>query len=243
MVARKLIARNLDVPSLIRSRGLQPPPSPSFGRHVDPSRPMGSRQRVLFVAEAVSLAHMARAVALAQSLDQTRYDIHLACDPRYAKLFQPLSFPIHPIASLAGGEFQDRLAKGNPLYSVPEVRRYVKEDLRVIASLDPAVVIGDFRLSLSISARAAGVPYMTVTNAHWSPYARPRFIVPELAIATRFGPRLGQALFNLMRPVAFVHHAWAVNKVRREYGLPAMGYSLSRIFTEADQTVYALFRP
>jgi UDP:flavonoid glycosyltransferase YjiC (YdhE family) len=239
MVARKLIARNLDVPALIRSRRPQSPPSPSFGHHVDSSRPMGSRRRILFVAEAVSLAHMARAVALAQSLDQNRYDIHLACDPRYVELFQPLSFPIHPIVSLAGGEFQDRLAKGNPLYTVSEMRRYVKEDLRVIASLDPAVVIGDFRLSLSISARAAGLPYMTVTNAHWSPYARPRFIVPELAIATKFGPRLGQALFNLMRPVAFAHHAWAANKVRREYGLPAMGYSLSRIFTEADQTVYA----
>lgn len=239
MVARKLIARNLDLPSLIRSRRPQPPPSPSFGRHADSSRPMGSRRRVLFFAEAVSLAHVARAVALAQSLDQSRYDIHLVCDPRYSKLFQPLSFPVHPICSLAGDEFQERLAKGNPLYTVSEMRRYVKDDLRVIASLDPAVVIGDFRLSLSISARASGVPYMSVTNAHWSPYARPQFIVPELAIATRFGPRLGQALFNLVRPVAFAHHAWALNKVRRQYGLSAVGYSLSRIFTEADQTVYA----
>jgi UDP:flavonoid glycosyltransferase YjiC (YdhE family) len=239
MVARKLIARNLDVPALIRSRRSYSPPAASDVRQPHSARPAESRRRILFFAEAVSLAHVARAVALAQSLDQSRYEIHLACDQRYANLFQQPSFSIHPIRSLASGEFQNRLAKGDPLYTVPEVRSYVKEDLQVIASVNPAVVIGDFRLSLSISARIAGVPYMTVTNAHWSPYARPQFIVPELAITTRFGPRLGQRLFNLMRPAVFVHHAWAVNKVRREYGLPAVGYSLPWIFTEADQTLYA----
>ncbi|HET6675233.1 MAG TPA: glycosyltransferase [Nitrospiraceae bacterium] len=239
MVARKLISRNLDVPALIRSRRSQPPPPARRVDLVDSPRTMESRRRLLFVAEAVSLAHIARTVALAQSLDRTRYDIHLACDPRRMNVFGQLCFSIHPIRSLDGGEFQDRLAKGNPLHTLAEVRDSVKEDLRIIAAVDPAAVIGDFRLSLSISARAAEVPYMTVTNAHWSPYARPHFIVPELAIASRFGPRLGQALFSLIRPAVFAHHAWAANKVRREYGFPAVGYSLSRVFTEADQTVYA----
>jgi UDP:flavonoid glycosyltransferase YjiC (YdhE family) len=90
-----------------------------------------------------------------------------------------------------------------------------------------------------VSARAAGVPYMTLTNAHWSPYARPRVLVPELTLTKRFGPRVGQALFSLIRPLVFAQHAMALNKVRREYGLSSVGHSLSRIFTEADHTLYA----
>jgi UDP:flavonoid glycosyltransferase YjiC (YdhE family) len=239
MVARKLLARRLDLPALIRSRRPQPAPAAAVIHDADAHPPMEPRRRLLFFAEAVSLAHVARAVALAQSLDRTRYEIHLACDGRYRSLFEGLPFPVHSIRSIGSDQFQDRLMKGDPLYSVSEVREYAKEDLRVIASVNPSVVVSDFRLSLSISARAAGIPFITVTNAHWSPYARPRFIVPELAITARFGPRAGQVLFNLMRPFVFAHHARALNKVRREYGLPPVGYSLPQMFADADQTVYA----
>ena len=197
------------------------------------------RRLILFVAEAVSLAHVARAVALAQTLDPNRYDVHLACDRRYLSLFKDLPAAVHAIRSMESEQFQDRLLKGNPLYTTQEVRSYVKEDLQLLAVLTPDAVVGDFRLSLSISARVACVPYLTVTNAYWSPYARSRFIVPELAITERFGPRLGQTLFNLMRPAVFAHHAYALNKVRREYGLPSIGYTLPQVFTEADETLYA----
>jgi UDP:flavonoid glycosyltransferase YjiC (YdhE family) len=90
-----------------------------------------------------------------------------------------------------------------------------------------------------VSARLAGVPYVTVTNAHWSPYARPRYLVPELPITERFGPRVAQALFNLIRPVVFAQHAYALNRVRRDYGLPAVDYDLAHMFSEADYTLYA----
>ena len=47
--------------------------------------------------------------------------------------------------------------------------RYVEEDLRLIDSFRPDVVVGDFRVSLAISARKARIPYVNVTNAYWSP--------------------------------------------------------------------------
>jgi UDP:flavonoid glycosyltransferase YjiC (YdhE family) len=50
---------------------------------------------------------------------------------------------------------------------------------------------------------------------------------------------VGQVLFTLMRPVVFAHHTWALNKVRRDYGLPSVGYSLPHVFTDADETLYA----
>ena len=39
---------------------------------------VGTKPRILFLAEAVTLAHVARAVALARSLDPDQYGVHLA---------------------------------------------------------------------------------------------------------------------------------------------------------------------
>ena len=197
------------------------------------------RSRVLFLVESVTLAHPARAVTLAQSLDPALYEVRLVCDPRYMTLFDEFGFPVHPIRSIKSNVFHDRLANGDPPYTTEDLRQYVQEDLRVMTEWEPDLVIGDFRLSLSVSARLASVPYVTVTNAHWSPYARPHFLVPELPITERFGPRLAQLMFNLIRPVVFAQHAYALNKVRRDYGLPAVRADLAHTFSEADYTLYA----
>jgi UDP:flavonoid glycosyltransferase YjiC (YdhE family) len=53
------------------------------------------------------------------------------------------------------------------------------------------------------------------------------------------GVRLGQILFNLARPIAFAHHAQALNTVRREHGLPSLGHDLRQTYTYADHTLYA----
>ena len=201
--------------------------------------PQAKRPRVLFMAEAVTLAHVARAVALARSLDQDRYEVHLACDRRYHHLFESVPALVHPIRTISSRQFQDRLRLGDPLYRRDELHRYVEDDLRLLAELNPDAVVGDFRLSLSVSARVAAVPYLTVTNAHWSPFAHQHFVVPELAITDRFGPRIAQALFTVMRPFVFAQQAYALNRVRRDYGLPALGYSLPHQFTDADVTLYA----
>lgn len=201
--------------------------------------PTPPRARILFMAEAVTLAHVARAVALARHLNPDRYEIHLACDRRYHHLFESVPAIVHPIRTISSRQFQDRLRRGDPLYSTEELHQYVEDDLRVLTRLSPDAVVGDFRLSLSVSARAAAVPYLTVTNAHWSPFAHQHFVVPELAITDRFGPRIGQALFTVMRPFVFAQQAYALNQVRRDYGLPALTYSLPHQFTDADVTLYA----
>ena len=67
------------------------------------------------------------------------------------------------------------------------LRAYVDDDLALLEAVRPDVVIGDFRLSLSVSARVAGIPYVNVTNAYWSPYARPHFEVPNLALTRLVG--------------------------------------------------------
>lgn len=201
--------------------------------------PSTPRRRILFFAEAVTLAHVARPLALAGGLDPTRYEVVLATAPRYESLYRDAAVKVRPIESVTGGQFLDALAKGRPLYDTATLRRYVREDLDVIREVRPDLVVGDFRLSLSVSARLSGVPYLGITNAYWSPYARQRFPLPELPVVRWVGLSAAETLFRVARPLAFALHTGPLNRLRREHGLKSLGLDLRRVYTDADHVLYA----
>ena len=153
-------------------------PQPGEGR---------GKLRVLFFAEAVTLAHVTRPVVLARGLDPARFEVTLASEPRYHTLWREPRVAVRPIHSIPAERFLEALARGRPLYDVDTLRAYVREDLEVIRDTAPDVVVGDFRLSLSVSARVAKVPYLAIVNAYWSPYAHRRFPMPELPITKTIG--------------------------------------------------------
>jgi UDP:flavonoid glycosyltransferase YjiC (YdhE family) len=194
---------------------------------------------VLLVAEAVTLAHFARIVTLAKALDPDRYEVVVASDPRYLNLETPLDCAFHPIRSIPSAEFAQALAKGQPLYNVETLTRYVEDDLELLDRVQPDLVIGDFRLSLSVSAPLRHIPYAAVVNAYWSPYADTKYPVPDLPMTRILGVALGQKLFDLARPVAFAMHARPLNRVRRKFGLPPLGPDLRSAYTWGDFTLYA----
>jgi UDP:flavonoid glycosyltransferase YjiC (YdhE family) len=201
----------------------------------------GGRPRILFVSEAVTLAHIARPIALAQVLDPAHYEVVLAADPRYRALLGDLAMPVRAIRTIPSESFLEALTQGRPLYDATTLRGYVREDLEVIEETAPDVIVGDFRLSLNVSARVAGVPYLAITNVYWSPYARMRYPMPELPLTKWVGIPLAGMLFGALRPWAFAIHSVPLNRIRREYGLASLGFDLRRIYTEADQTLYADF--
>jgi UDP:flavonoid glycosyltransferase YjiC (YdhE family) len=201
---------------------------------------MQPRPTILFVADAVTLAHVARPCALAKQLNRARFSVVLACDPRYQNLLRSLDFPTRPLASISSERFLHAAATGRPLYDTPTLRSYVRDDLALLESVQPAAVVGDHRLSLSVSARVAGVPYLGVINAYWSPYTVSRPLpVPDLPINRWLGTRLAQSMFRLAWPFASAWHTVPLNRVRHAYGLPSLGRDWFRAYTDADHTLYA----
>ncbi|MDP1720349.1 MAG: glycosyltransferase [Candidatus Nanopelagicaceae bacterium] len=201
---------------------------------------MDSPKRVLFFAEAVTLAHVARPVALARGLDPARYEVVMACDSRYQHFLERESWQTQPLHSISSYQFLQALARGNPVYDTATLRGYVREDIKLIEQIKPDLIVGDFRLSLSVSARLVGIPYTAITNAYWSPhYAHKGFPLPVLPM-TRFLPLpVAEMLFRLARPLAFGLHCIPLNRVRQENGLPSLGTDLRRVYTDADCTLYA----
>ncbi len=194
---------------------------------------------ILLVAEAVTLAHFARIVALAKALDGDRYEVVVASDLRYTDLESPLGSAFQPIRSIPSADFAQALARGKPLYSAETLGRYVEDDLALLDRVKPDLVVGDFRLSLAVSAPLRRIPYAAVVNAYWSPYANIAYPVPDLPMTRILGVAAAQKLFDLARPVAFALHARPLNRVRRRYGLPSLGSDLRTVYSWGDYTLYA----
>ena len=198
-----------------------------------------TRRRILFFAEAVTLAHVARPEALARSLDPSDWEVRLASDSRFARAIGTLPFPTEPVWTSSPERFRRAIESGSPIYDFASLDRYVEEDLRLIDSFRPDVVVGDFRISLAISARKAGVPYVNITNAYWSPYAKIRHVVPEITLARVFPLGLAQPVFDLFRGAGYAVHALPVNRIRRKYGLKPLPLDFRWAIVEADVTLYA----
>jgi UDP:flavonoid glycosyltransferase YjiC (YdhE family) len=198
-----------------------------------------TRKKILFVAEAVTLAHVGRLLALAHTLERQRYDVHFACAPGYDMFFKGSDVSIWNVNSISSAQFLAALAKGKPVYDADTLAQYVLDDLRLLQAVRPDVVIGDFRLSLSVSARVERLPYVGVINAYWSPYVAQRYRVPAIPLSRMLPIALADGLFNLARPLAFALHSMPLNRVRRAYQMPSLGHDLRRIYTDADHVLYA----
>ncbi len=196
------------------------------------------RCRVLFFAEAVTLAHVARPRVLAAALDPDRFDVQLAVAPRFEGALSGLTLRRWSLASIEPDRFLRSLARGTPLYDSATLERYVADDLELIRRIEPDVVVGDFRLSLAVSAPMAGVPYIALANAYWSPFAvLDPWPVPEIPPVRVFGEGIARWVFNRIRPAVFRNHARPLNQVRRQHGLAGVGDML-HAYTWGDETLY-----
>lgn len=197
-------------------------------------------KRVLLVAEAVTLAHVARPLCFARGLDRGRYRIAIAAARGAAPHVAAEGYEHIDIESVEPKAFLTALARGRALYDAATLRRYVQSDLGVIGRFAPDLVVGDFRLSLSVSARLSRVPYVNIASAYWSPYyTPPRWPVPSLPLTRVLPLAAAQVLFSVARPAAFALHCAPLNQVRRHHGLPALPRDLRQVYTDADRVVYS----
>jgi UDP:flavonoid glycosyltransferase YjiC (YdhE family) len=200
---------------------------------------IGSRRlRVLFLAEAVTLAHVARPFSLATALPQKQFDVIFATDNRFSALFEARDWQAFPLETISRDDFERAISSGRPIYDAATIDHYVDVDRQLIRKTRPDVIVGDFRLSLSVSARMERIPYINVTNGYWSPYAAPDWVAPDLAMTRILGTALSTRLFRMTLPLSFALHARPLDDVRARHGLSKLG-DLRGTYTDGDLTLYA----
>jgi UDP:flavonoid glycosyltransferase YjiC (YdhE family) len=200
------------------------------------------KPRIVFFSEAVTLAHLVRPVHLAAALQKTgNYEIFIASpgDKRYELCFAGTDFKRVPITVPTFEEFMRRVDSGALIFDRKTLDEHVEEDLLILDSLQPDLVVGDLRLSLSVSGLLKKVPYVAISNAYWSPYsARSRFPIPDIPLTRLFGARLSQPVFDAIWPLISYIQARPFNQVRKKHGLPGLQGWLD-VYTHADHVVYA----
>jgi UDP:flavonoid glycosyltransferase YjiC (YdhE family) len=195
-------------------------------------------KRILFVAEAVTLAQVVRLVALARALDPARYQVHFASANFDELVFGGTDFIRHPIWSLSPAQIDARVGRGQRLYGRRTLAAYVREERALLQALRPSLVVGDLRLSLAVSAPLERVPYAALINAYWSPFAeRDGFPLPEHPIVKLLGVAIAERYFGRALPFVFRHFARPVNWLRRHHGLADLG-TLPEVLTFADHTLF-----
>lgn len=197
--------------------------------------------KVLFFAEGATLAHVARPLMLAKGLDAQQFNTVLCRPDAFSKFTKGLSFPVLNLESQDACTFGRKLENGSPLYDFPTLCRYVDADLALIDREKPDAIVGDFRISLSVSARLRSIPYIAICDAYWSPEHPFNPPLPVLKFTKHAPVALTEFLFRRIAPVIFHLHTLPLERLRAKYGLPSLGYDLRRCYTDADLRLFANF--
>lgn len=197
------------------------------------------KRKILFIAEAVTLAHVCRLYSLAKALDPVDYEIYFACDQRMNKLFDFSAFRFLHINTIRSQDFLERIETGKTLYTFEELLAYANEDLKVIEAVKPDLVVGDMRVSLSVVTQVAKVPYWLITNAYWSPYSQNKILpVPEIrGVPLARIPYLHK-LIKYAQAFVFNFHLKAINRLCEHFKLKKFNNFLES-FTFSAHTFYA----
>lgn len=200
-----------------------------------PARP----KKVLFFAEGATLAHVARPHVLAQALNPAEFEVAFVRPSGFGWLTQGAAYRVLDLACQSPAVFARRLELGLPLYDLATLMRYVEEDLALMDAERPDMVVGDFRLSLGVSARLREIPYATLCDAYWSPECASEPPLPVLPFTPFLPLRLSEFLFRRVVGMAFHLHARPIERLRARHGLPSLGHDLRRCYTDADLRLFA----
>lgn len=190
-------------------------------------------KRVLLMAEAVTFAHVARIQKLQSWLEQLGYQTFTAFDGRYDD-FLPPGIQHFPLYTVASRQFMNQVNRVKFPYTSSDLNRYVLEDSRLIEQIRPDLVIGDFRLSLAISCRKLGTPYLSLVNGYWTPMSQEPLPVPPLPFFQKLPAGISRGLFLLAQPAAFHLAARPFNSVSKQSGVKRPAVGLLTAYTQAD---------
>lgn len=194
---------------------------------------IGNKKRILLIGEAATLAHVGRVLSLAEALAPYPVECHVAFDRRHER-YVPDKSRFHHFSSIAPEIFMERVNSYKFPYTEDELERYVLEDLRILEELRPDVVIGDFRITLAISARKLKIPYLSITNGYWLPECGIPLILPDHGAIRYLPPILARPAFKILRPFFYRIESAPFNRVAERFDVKEAQGSLMKVYTQAD---------
>lgn len=195
--------------------------------------------KILFLAEAVSLAHIGRPLMIAKWANENNIEVHFASSTDgLAKIkSSTLGFKTYPLFTIKDSLFYDRINQGKFFYQVSELKQYVTEEKDLILKINPDLIVSDFRLTSAISSQLTGKPLLNLSNAYWSPNYACTFPAPEAGIFKLMSQGTSDFVFNFIRPLAFRFFGKELNQTRKFFGLKKK-QDFRELYTDGSFTAY-----
>lgn len=206
------------------------------------SRPR--KKKILMMADANFLAHVSRLLEIAKELrDRGGYDVTIAGDGKFLQLAKDERFKtdaVYTVARYRTMELARRAGLVNYKWWKDEIHKSIESDIACIRRNQPDLVAGDMHWSLGASCRMTDVPYVSITNAHWTKY----YGLPYDSLETHFatdlvGPRLGGWLMNSLKKYLLFYWVIPYRRFGQEHGLPFANSKTLFDIIEGDITLLA----
>ena len=196
-------------------------------------------KKILFLAEAVSLAHVGRPLVLAEWAKMNGFEIYFACsDGGLVKTnTNPQEYNLHSLFTINSQLFYDRVNVANFFYTSSELKNYVQFYIKLIIMINPDLIVSDFRLTASISAELMNKPLLNLSNAYWCPNYSCHFPAPEFSIFKYLPQKSSDLLFSLIRPILFKTFGKELNQLREHFGLTRKS-DFRVLYTDGTYTAY-----
>jgi len=196
------------------------------------------------MADANFLAHVSRCLEIAKVLRRDYdYEIIFAGDGKFVQMPRELGFETDKVftvpgertlelarrAGLVGYHWWDRICNQS-----------INSDLECIARHNPDAVLGDMHWSAGTATAQVGLPYISVTNAHWTNYYAGKIRAFNNHITTRLiGRKLAGSAFPFMRD--WVGRYWIIPylKYHKKHGMDSSGLKNLLSLAEGDLTILA----
>jgi MGT family glycosyltransferase len=186
-----------------------------------------AQKTIAVFCEGGALAHVTRAFEVGRALRENHgHRVIFCCDGPYVHIMRDAGFEVVPVFTVDFAITMKVARSGMPPrlgWWKTVCDKAVASELDTIAKVKPDGVVGDMRWTLSTSARAAKVPYVSVTNACWTDRFADAIELPEGHIASRvLGKRLAKAIFPALVRASMVYGSWGFTDVRKKHGLPPL---------------------
>ncbi len=162
--------------------------------------------KILAFPYGYSVAHTSRLLEIAKVLREKGHEIIFAGSGNCLKLASDIGFEVRELADVPIERVVEALRTTNfsLLYgNAKEMEHYINEELRLYQAIKPDVILVDDRRTSAASAEIAGLPHVSVVNAHVTNYSAFPLLLPfyQKRVEENYPNSFVQLLHNLQLKV------------------------------------------
>ncbi len=200
--------------------------------------------KILIFSESITSSHLQRPFVLAKGLAAKGYDVSFATTSEsFFKKKQLESSQINFIYlknGITSEAFVSRIRTGEPTYRKEELIKYIEADIEIIQSIQPDIILDDFRISLSMSLKKMNFQgeHFALHNIIWSPYwIDKKMVPPDISLTKILGEKIMKIIFPMIYPIYVKNIVKPFNQIRKELGMPIL-HDLEEVYSSSKRLLY-----